>query len=43
MFFLSGDSEHLVQLPAELQLDAKGERNLKIQVLRAELAHRGVK
>lgn len=39
MSSLSGGSEHLVQLPVELQLGAKGEKNLKIQVLMAELDH----
>ena len=39
MFSLSGGSELLVQLPAELQLDGKGEKNVKIQDLMAELAH----
>lgn len=43
MFSLSGDSEHLVQLPVELQLDVKGGKNLRIQVLIAELARHGVK
>jgi len=37
MSSLSGGSKHLVQPPVELQLDAKGEKTLKIQVFVAEL------